>query len=97
MASRPSFEAVRIEVTFARRPDGGLQAWCDKVPGFFLSHSDPAMVFADVEPALTVILEDMYGLPVEVRRVTDIGCESAPIMPAFLCGPREYVGVARGA
>jgi hypothetical protein len=61
-----------IHVRFEDREDGGLRAVCDSVPNFLLSHSDPAKVMADVEPALAVILSGMYGMPMSVRRLPEL-------------------------
>lgn len=71
MASRAPSNFV-IHVRFEPRNDGGLQAFCDKVPNFFLSHSDPEKVHADVEPALQVILSEMYGMPMQVTRLPEV-------------------------
>jgi hypothetical protein len=46
----------KITVTFEHRDDGGLRAYSNDVPGFVLSHSDPAKVLADIKPALEGIL-----------------------------------------
>lgn len=42
----------KVTVHFVRRDDGGLQAICDSVPGFYLSGRDPSAVYRDVIPAL---------------------------------------------
>jgi len=65
-------EAFVIHVRFECREDGGLRAFCDKVPNFFLSHSDPDKVHADIEPALQVILSEMYGMPMRVTRLPEV-------------------------
>jgi len=70
MASRPT-EFV-FYVIFEEREDGGLRARCPDVPNFLLSHSDPELVRKDVEPALEVILSEMYGVPMSVRRVPEL-------------------------
>ena len=71
MASRAPSNFV-IHVRFEERDDGGLQAYCDKVPNFFLSHSDSKKVHADVEPALETILSAMYGTPMRVTRLPEL-------------------------
>lgn len=43
---------AKVLVRFVRREDGGLRAFCDGVPGFFLSGADPRAVMRDVIPAL---------------------------------------------
>ena len=92
MASKPA--PFKIEVNFRPREDDGLEAYCDKLPAFFLSHSNPALVIADVEPALAVILSAMYGTSMRVERLREFH-ESQPTMPAVLRGPREYVGLTQ--
>ena len=71
MASRAPSEFV-IHVRFEDRDDGGLRAFCDKIPNFFLSHSDPAKVQGDVELALEVILSAMYGMTMRVTRLPEV-------------------------
>lgn len=92
MASRPSGPFV-LEVIFEQREDGGLRAYCDKVPNFVLSHRDPEAVLADVEPALATILSAMYGVPVRVEKAEEVGIDHIEPMPAYLCGHAQYVGV----
>lgn len=96
MASRPQGPFV-IEVTFERREGGGLRAYCDNVPGFLLSHENADAVLADVEPALEAILSAMYEMPVRVRKAEQVGLERDPVMPAHLCGPKQYVGLSGNA
>ncbi len=82
-----------IHVRFENRSDGGLRALCDKVPNFLLSHSDPAKVLADVEPALETILSAMYGLPMSVRRLQEVdeALDQQMVMPeAYQLG--SYLG-----
>jgi hypothetical protein len=57
----------KITVTFERRDDGGLRAYSNDVPGFVLSHSDPAKVLADIKPALEGILSRMSGKAVVIE------------------------------
>ena len=92
MASQPA--SFKIEVKFRRREDSGLEASCEKLPAFFLSHSDPVRVLADVEPALMVILSSMYGIQMRVERLFDLD-EPTPAMPPELCGSRDYVGLSQ--
>ena len=98
MATRAPREPFMIEVTFRRREDGGLRAECDALPGFFLSHSDPELVIADVAPALCVILSEMLGASVVVeplRDLNEINSANDAILPAHLCEAQRYVGMAR--
>lgn len=82
MASRAPSRFV-LHVRFEDREDGGLRAYCDKLPNFFLSHSDPVKVQADVEPALEVILSAMYGMPMCVTRLPEIDevMDHQPVLP----------------
>jgi hypothetical protein len=57
----------RVSVVFEKRPDGGLRVSSPDVPGFRLSHSSPALVTADIIPALETIIGEMVGRPVRVR------------------------------
>ena len=86
-----------IHVHFEARSDGGLRAWSDDVPGFALSHSNPALVLADVEPVLEVMLSEWCKRPIKVYRTAAPGREDEldPVMPAFLCGSKDYVGLSR--
>ena len=72
--------SVKIVVTFEGRPDGGLRAYSDDVPGFVLSHADPDAVLADVKPALEVMLSHIFGAPVVVEPLSSL---------------REHMGGAR--
>lgn len=97
MASRPPGPFV-LEVTFEPREDGGLRAYCDKVPGFVLSHSNAEAVLNDVEPALETILSAMYGMKVKVSQaepvlVTNQTAQKIELLPAYMCGTTQYVGV----
>lgn len=57
----------RVCVVFEKRSDGGLRVSSPDVPGFRLSHSDPALVTADIIPALETIIGAFVGRPVRVR------------------------------
>ena len=61
---RPRFK--RLWLTFEKREDNGLRVYSEDVPGFVLSHSDCALVFADIKPALETILAEMLGTNVTV-------------------------------
>jgi len=93
MASRPEGPFI-LEVTFEHREDGGLRAYCDKVPGFVLSHQDAEAVMADVEPALSTILSAMYGMDMVVRKAVPMDDEAVAEMPVHLCGPTQYIGIS---
>lgn len=96
MASVSPSGSFMIEVHFEEREDGGLRARCDKVPNFYLSHSDPELVRADVEPALAAILSDMFGSQVSVERLPDLdeALHRQPSFPPHLCGQGRYLGRA---
>lgn len=99
MTNRAPKGPFTIDVKFEHREDGGLRAYCDSVPGFALSHSDPSLVVDEVGPVLETILSAMFRHPVRVTATEDIsvvlGLET-PTMPAFLCD-RVYMGQAVGA
>jgi hypothetical protein len=59
--------SYKIVVCFERRPDGGLRAWSDDVPGLVLSHRDHDGVLADVITGIREILSDRLGVAIEVR------------------------------
>jgi hypothetical protein len=54
-----------ITVHFERRDDGGLKAFCEAVPGFYLSGADPREVLADVVPVIETLMRRNVGLDVE--------------------------------
>lgn len=92
MASRPAGPFV-LEVVFEQREDGGLRAYCDRLPNFVLSHRDPDAVLADVVPALETILSAMYGMDVAVSKADTLAPERIEHLPAYMCGATQYVGV----
>jgi hypothetical protein len=94
MASKIPSEFV-IHVRFEPRHDGGLRALCDEVPGFLLSHSDPKMVERDVAPALEVLLSEIYGLPMQVRRLPGIdeALNHQPLLAPHITARADYLGL----
>ncbi len=56
----------KVTVRFKKREDGGLQAFCETVPGFCLSGADRAAVFRDVIPALETLVAHNLDVKVEV-------------------------------
>ena len=98
----PAHNAVRtrtfkLTVCFEARPDGGLRAYSDDVPGLVLSSPDIDGVLGDVTEALKIILSERLGANVEVAPLGDIreALESNGIVApkAFVPGPREYVAI----
>ena len=87
----------KITVCFESRPDGGLRAYSDDVPGLVLSSMDIDGVLEDVTEALSVILSERLGGTVEVEPLPDIreALESSGIVAPkeFVLGPREYVAI----
>jgi hypothetical protein len=84
----------KITVCFESRPDGGLRAYSDDVPGLVLSSMDVDGVLADVTEALKVILSDRLNVDIEVEPLADIRevLENRGIVPQrFVPGPKEYV------
>lgn len=94
MGYMQAIQPLKIEVKFDLRDDGGLRAWCDAVPGFVLSHSDPELVIADVPEVLGTILSAMMGRPILVTPMIDVAEAlgvSEPSLPAYAMD-RAYVG-----
>lgn len=86
-------DMLKLTVRFSKRPDGGLRAWSDDLPGFVLSHSDPRAVMDDVQPALEAMLSAKYECAVKVYPLTpsdrfDMTPELP--LPAFMIPEREY-------
>lgn len=92
MAKNRSF---KLTVCFESRPDGGLRAWSDDVPGLVLSHSDVDGVLEDVTEVLKVILSERFNADFDVKPLSNLreALENNGIVPpkAFIPGPREYV------
>lgn len=57
---------TKVVVRFVRRDDGGLQASCEGVKGFYLSGGDPRAVMRDVVPALEALVKANYEIAVKV-------------------------------
>ena len=87
----------KITVCFESRPDGGLRAYSDDVPGLVLSSMDIDGVLEDVTEALSVILSERLGANVEVEPLFNIreALESSGIVApkGFVTGLREYVAI----
>lgn len=87
--------SFKLTVCFEKRPDGGLRAYSDDVPGLVLSNSDVDGVLEDVTEALKVILSHRLNAEIDVQPLGDIRevLESNGIVApkGFAPGPREYV------
>jgi hypothetical protein len=85
----------KITVCFESRPDGGLRAYSDDVPGLVLSSLDIDGVLEDVTEALKVILSERLKADVEVEPLPNIRqvLESDGIVAPPVPGPREYVAI----
>lgn len=57
---------TRLTVRFVKRDDGGLRAYCEAVPGFYLSGLDRRAVMRDVAPALAALMKANLDIPVRV-------------------------------
>jgi hypothetical protein len=92
---RMSNRIFKITVCFESRPDGGLRAYSDDVPGLVLSSMNIDGVLADVTEALRVILSERLGGHVEVEPLPDIRqvLESDGIVAPPVTGSREYVAI----
>lgn len=60
---------MNLLVRFEDRPDGGLRAFCDQVPGFGLSSSDPERVKKQVPVVLKHLLARKYKAAVDLMEV----------------------------
>ena len=85
----------KITVCFEARPDGGLRAYSDDVPGLVLSSMDIDGIIEDVPIALSTILSDRLHADVNVEPLPNIreALENNGIVSPhpFMPGPREYV------
>ena len=71
-SAAPNSVAFKFDVHFEPRPEGGLRAYCDDIPGFVLSNSSAEVVMDGVIPVLEVIISEMFNSPINVRPVLDI-------------------------
>jgi hypothetical protein len=92
-----SSRTFKVTVCFESRPDGGLRAYSDDVPGLVLSSLNIDGVLEDVTEALKVILSYRLGTDIEVEPLGDIreALANNGIIPhrPFIPGPREYVAI----
>lgn len=64
--------SFKVTVCFEPRPEGGLRAWSEDVPGLVLSHTNVDDVLEDVKEALKVILSHTFGEDVNVEPLGNI-------------------------
>jgi len=64
IADRPF--KTRLTVRFVKRSDGGLRAFCEHVPGFYLSSANRQAVVRDVVPALETLVKANFGVDATV-------------------------------
>jgi hypothetical protein len=87
--------SYKVTVCFESRPDGGLRAWSDDVPGLVLSHTNVDEVLEDVVSALKTILSHQLNAEVDVEPLGDIRemLEDNGIVArkGFIPSSREYV------
>ena len=92
-----SSRTFKITVCFEPRPDGGLRAYSDDVPGLVLSSVNIDGILEDVTEALKIILSERLHADVEVEPLGDIreALENKRIVAPkrFIPGPREYVAI----
>jgi hypothetical protein len=84
----------KVTVRFVKRDDGGLRAFCDAVPGFYLSGKDPRAVLRDVVPAIERLFKHNLDLDVQVfplkHAVYELR-ERMPSVPDSIPEERDYV------
>lgn len=93
-----SDRTFKITVCFEARPDGGLRAYSNDVPGLVLSSTNVDGVLADVTEALSYILSERLHAQIVVRPLEDIRAmlESNGIVGGetpFPPGSKEYVAI----
>lgn len=82
----------KVTVRFVKRDDGGLRAFCEAVPGFYLSGKDPRAVLRDVAPAIERLFKHNLELDVEVFPLQHAVYELRERVPA---GDSESIPDAR--
>jgi hypothetical protein len=98
MSSPSANTFIKVTVCFEARPDGGLRAYSDDVPGLVLSSPDVDDLLEDVTAALSVILSERLQTKIQVAPLGNIreALESNGLLPpkAFVpTGRREYVAI----
>lgn len=96
MAAKMADKTYKITVCFEARPDGGLRAYSDDVPGLVLSSMDIDGVLADVIEALSFILSQKMHQEVQVRPLEDVRAmleNNGVVGPRAVPGSKEYVAI----
>ena len=87
--------SFKLTVLVEARPDGGLRAWSNDVPGLVLSHIDAESLLADIPEALKVILSHQWATEADVKPLGDIreALEGHGVIAPKALDPgfREYV------
>jgi len=90
-------KTFKLTVCFEARPDGGLRAYSDDVPGLVLSSPDIEGVLEDVTEVLRVILSERLNADIEVvplANIREVLEDNGIVSPKhFVPGPREYVAI----
>ena len=85
----------KVIVTFERRDDGGIRAYCDEVPGLVLSSNDVDGLIADVPEALSLCLSHTLNARVSVGPLVGIkeALANRGILPTISStpGPKEFL------
>lgn len=83
---------IKVVVTFERRPDGGLRAYSDDVPGLMLAGPNPEAVFNDVIPALEELFHHNQNMDVKFGPVTRVRAQLQEdgLLPKSDREDREY-------
>ena len=91
--NRVQTRTFKLTVCFEARPDGGLRAYSDDVPGLVLSSPDVDGVLEDVTEALKFILSERLGADVEVA---PFPCPGHPMGRSMARSARVLGGAGRG-
>lgn len=89
--------SYKVSVCIEPREDGGIRVWSEDLPELVLSHADRAAVFADIIPALTAILGERFGSPVEIEALEALPTEADANPPNSGSEPTSRFFAARAA
>jgi len=79
---RPA-DNIKITIHLQRRPDGGLRAWSDDMPGLVLSHRDPERVLEDIIPAVETIISEMTGQAMKASPLVPLPTAGKPVQARY--------------